>query len=81
MEAAHVDQGPSAGALGDESAGGTYGQEGWIYQAYTPIPCFGGSYVTIGSWVVGDEPAGIGIREDATPITCNTSHFVPHYFI
>jgi glutathionylspermidine synthase len=62
-------------------AGGTYGQEGWIYQAYTPIPCFEGSYVTIGSWVVGDEPAGIGIREDTTPITCNTSHFVPHYFI
>jgi glutathionylspermidine synthase len=62
-------------------AEGSYGQEGWIYQAYTPIPCFGGSYVTIGSWVVGDEPAGIGIREDATPITCNTSHFIPHYFV
>jgi glutathionylspermidine synthase len=62
-------------------AGGSYGQEGWIYQAYTPIPCFAGSYVTIGSWVVGDEPAGIGIREDATPITCNTSQFVPHYFV
>ena len=25
--------------------------------------------------------AGIGIREDATPITCNTSRFVPHYFV
>lgn len=61
-------------------AGGNYGEEGWIYQAYTPIPCFEGNYVTIGSWIVGDEPAGIGIREDATPITCNTSHFVPHYF-
>jgi glutathionylspermidine synthase len=62
-------------------AGGSYGQEGWVYQAYTPIPCFDGSYATIGSWVVGDQPAGIGIREDATPITCNTSRFVPHYFI
>jgi glutathionylspermidine synthase len=60
--------------------GGTYGEEGWIYQAYTDIPRFDDSYVTIGSWIVGDEPAGIGTREDATPITRNTSRFVPHYF-
>ncbi len=61
--------------------GGSYGEEGWIYQAYTPVPRFGDSYATIGSWIVGDEPAGIGIREDSTPITRNTSHFVPHYFV
>jgi glutathionylspermidine synthase len=61
--------------------GGSYGDEGWVYQAYTPIPRFGDSYATIGSWVVGDEPAGIGMREDATPITRNTSRFVPHYFV
>ena len=60
--------------------GGTYGAEGWVYQAYTPLPRFGDSYAVIGSWVVGDEPAGIGIREDVTPITRNSSHFVPHYF-
>ena len=60
--------------------GGSYGEEGWIYQAYTEIPRFDDSYVTIGSWIVGDEPAGIGLREDATPITRNTSRFVPHYF-
>ena len=46
---------------------GSYGDEGWVYQAYAPIPRFGDSYVTIGSWIVGDEPAGIGMREDATP--------------
>jgi glutathionylspermidine synthase len=61
--------------------GGTYGQEGWVYQAYTEIPRFDDSYATIGSWVVGDEPAGLGMREDATPITRNTSRFVPHYFV
>ncbi|HXX84504.1 MAG TPA: glutathionylspermidine synthase family protein [Casimicrobiaceae bacterium] len=61
-------------------ADGTYGQEGWIYQAYTPIAHFDGIYTVIGSWVVGDEPAGMGIREDATPITRNSSRFVPHYF-
>ena len=30
--------------------------------------------------IVGDAPAGIGMREDDTPITRNTSRFVPHYF-
>jgi glutathionylspermidine synthase len=63
------------------AADGDYGAEGCIYQAYTPIPRFGDDYVTIGAWIVGDEPAGIGMREDATPITRNTSRFVPHYFL
>jgi glutathionylspermidine synthase len=44
------------------------------------VPEFDGRYPVIGAWVVGDEPAGIGIREDATPITTNASRFVPHYF-
>ncbi len=61
--------------------GGSYGDEGWIYQSYVQIPRFGDGYATVGSWVVGDEPAGIGIREDSTPITRNTSRFVPHYFV
>ena len=60
---------------------GSYGEEGFIYQAYTPIPQYGDSFTTIGSWVIGDEPAGIGIREDESPITKNTSRFIPHYFI
>ena len=40
-----------------------------------------GPVVWGGAWIVGDEPAGIGIREDETPITRNTSRFVPHYFL
>lgn len=63
------------------SEGGSYGEEGWVYQSYVEIPRFGDVYATIGSWVVGDEPAGVGVREDSTPITRNTSHFVPHYFV
>jgi glutathionylspermidine synthase len=63
------------------SEGGSYGEEGWVYQSYVEIPRFGDVYATIGSWVVGNEPAGIGVREDSTPITRNTSHFVPHYFV
>ena len=59
---------------------GDYGAEGFIWQAYHELPRFDGNYTVIGSWVVGDEPAGIGIREDASPITRNSSRFVPHYF-
>jgi glutathionylspermidine synthase len=59
---------------------GEYGSEGRIYQGFAPIPRFGDDYVTIGAWIIGDEPAGIGMREDASPITRNTSRFVPHYF-
>jgi glutathionylspermidine synthase len=62
-------------------ADGEYGKEGFVYQQYAPVPCFDGHYTTVGAWIVGDEPAGIGLREDATPITMNTSQFVPHYFV
>jgi glutathionylspermidine synthase len=34
----------------------------------------------IGSWIVGDRAAGMGIREDASPITRNSSRFIPHWF-
>lgn len=61
-------------------AEGSYGEEGYIYQQYTPIANFDGNFVTIGSWIIGDEPAGMGLREDASEITMNTSRFVPHYF-
>jgi glutathionylspermidine synthase len=60
---------------------GEYGAEGFIWQAYHALPRFGGNHPVIGSWIVGEEPAGIGIREDDSPITKNTSRFVPHYFV
>ena len=59
---------------------GEYGEEGFIWQAYHELPRFGPNYCVIGSWIVGEAPAGIGIREDDTPVTRNTSRFVPHYF-
>jgi glutathionylspermidine synthase len=59
---------------------GTYGEEGYISQRYARLPCFDGNYPVIGSWVVGGEPAGIGIREDRSEITTNCSRFIPHYF-
>ncbi|MEO7405130.1 MAG: glutathionylspermidine synthase family protein, partial [Burkholderiales bacterium] len=41
---------------------GDYGAEGFVYQAYAPIFSADGQYAVLGSWVIGDEPAGIGIR-------------------
>jgi glutathionylspermidine synthase len=63
-----------------ENTEGSYGAEGYIYQEARQLPCFEGSYALVGSWVVNGLAAGIGIREDKTPITKNTSKFVPHYF-
>ena len=74
---ANVDLHTSRGIL---SQPGTYGAEGIVYQAYSPLPDFNGNYPVIGSWIVGDEAAGIGIRESTQQITTNTSRFVPHYF-
>ncbi|HJQ57586.1 MAG TPA: glutathionylspermidine synthase family protein [Vineibacter sp.] len=59
---------------------GAYGQEGYIYQAYSKLPVNDGQHAVVGSWVIAGQPAGIGIREDPTPITHNFSRFVPHYF-
>ena len=55
-----------------------YGEEGYIRQALHPITRFDGNYPILGAWMVGDEPAGIGIREDRSRVTRNLSRFVPH---
>ena len=59
---------------------GGYGGEGFVYQGIAPLPAFDNRYPVIGAWIVGDAAAGIGIREDDSPITRNSSRFVPHYF-
>jgi glutathionylspermidine synthase len=59
---------------------GPYGAEGYVYQQWLELPQVDGRYAVIGSWVIAGVPHGIGIREDATPITRNTSRFVPHFF-
>jgi glutathionylspermidine synthase len=53
---------------------------GRIYQAASKMPVFDAMHPVIGSWVVSGKAAGIGMREDAAPITTNASRFVPHYF-
>jgi glutathionylspermidine synthase len=70
------------GADGDQfSVDGPYGEEGAIVQALHPLPQIDGNYTVLGSWVVGGKPAGLGIREDSTPVTRDTSRFVPHAII
>ncbi len=59
---------------------GPYDAEGYVYQAYAPLPVFEGNHAVVGSWVIASQPAGIGMREDNGPITRNTSRFVPHLF-
>ncbi len=49
-----------------------------VDQAFHPLPSFDGRYPLVGSWVVGDSAAGLGMREDRTLITQNSSSFVPH---
>lgn len=57
-----------------------YDRAGYVLQQWMDIPSFDGFTPVIGSWVVGDESAGMGIREDNNLVTGNNSHFVPHYF-
>lgn len=52
-----------------------------VLQRSHPLPCFDGHYPLVGSWVIGDRAAGIGMREDSTLITRNTSRFVPHVIV
>ncbi len=72
-------EGANISAPGIETPG-PYGADGVVYQAWAELPCVDGRYPVIGSWVVGGRSVGIGIREDDTPITRDTSRFVPHLF-
>ena len=67
-----------------EPGGTEQGQDGGydgraILQAVHAPPIFDGRHAIVGSWVVGDEPAGMSVREDTGRITRNTSSFVPHF--
>jgi glutathionylspermidine synthase len=58
-----------------------YGGEGYVRQQLCPLPEFDGRFPVIGAWIVGDEPAGMGVREDATPLTGARARFVPHVIL
>lgn len=60
---------------------GVYGNEGYIYQQLFELPSFENNYPVIGSWIIGQQPAGMGIRESNGLITDNLSRFIPHLIV
>ncbi len=60
---------------------GPYGAEGFVRQAMAPLPEFNGNFTVLGSWIVAGQACGIAMREDASPITKNSSRFLPHAII
>lgn len=59
--------------------GGPYAEGArWILQEAADLFASPHGHAVIGSWIVGEEACGVGIREDASPITMNTSRFLPH---
>lgn len=75
-EGANITLRTPAGTI--EGKNENYGAEGYVIQELAMLPKFGDSYPVIGSWIIAGRPAGMAIREDASPITQNLSRFVPH---
>jgi glutathionylspermidine synthase len=61
-----------------QASGGDYGEEGYVFQQYSPLPDYGGNRPILGTWIIGGQAAGMGIRECDRLITDNSSRFVPH---
>lgn len=59
---------------------GEYGEEGFIFQQYFALPDFNGFRPVLGSWLIGGETAGIGIKETRHFVHDNLSGFCPHFF-
>jgi glutathionylspermidine synthase len=57
---------------------GDYGAEGYVFQQLAPVPVYDGKRPVIGSWIIGQDAGGMGIRESDGWVTGNTSRFVPH---
>jgi glutathionylspermidine synthase len=67
----------------DVETPGDYGSEGFVYQATAQLPEYDAGDGTlrrpvIGSWIIGHEAGGMGVRETSGYVTTNLSQFVPH---
>ena len=60
---------------------GDYGAEGYVYQSLDLSQAFNDMHPVLGLWIVDNEAAGLGIREESRRITTNASRFVPHWFV
>jgi glutathionylspermidine synthase len=52
-----------------------------VYQGLAPMKSHDGRYPVYGTWIVNGVACGLGIREDETMVTQNTSRFVPHQMV
>ena len=66
----------TGGVYGDVQMGG-----GYVYQLFDPLPEFDGFRPALGAWIVGDNAAGLGIRETAGLVTDDGAAFVPHRIV
>ncbi len=66
------------GRVWHETAGDYPGPHVW--QQYVPVRSFDGFTPVVGSWMINGYAAGLGVREDTSPVTGNLSRFVPHLF-
>lgn len=64
--------------LSSKKQKGEYNNGAYVYQEYVKPTMYGGRFPVLGSWVIGGEPAGLGIRENSMEITDNLSEFIPH---
>ncbi|MBP3954589.1 glutathionylspermidine synthase family protein [Gemmata sp. G18] len=64
------------------STDGPYQGGPYVYQALaSQLKPHDGRYPVLGSWVVNGEACGMGIREDESLVTGNTSRFLPHQMV
>lgn len=64
---------------GRAETAGPYGGP-YVWQKYSAVPEFSGRRPVLGSWIVGGEPRGLGIRETDGEVTDDLARFVPHLF-
>lgn len=68
----------------DEKSAGEFSEDGYIkdgfiIQAYEPMPRFDDYNLLVGSWLVNNRAVGLGIRADQSKITGRRALFVPHF--
>ncbi len=72
--------GDTSGGFSDLETVGPYENEKLVYQTCVQRDFIDGMMPTLGIWMIGDKSCGMGIREDRSLITGNTSKFTPHLF-
>lgn len=69
----------AAGRVVESAGKRDYDHHPRVIQAYQPLPVFDGFRPVIGAWIIGQQCAGIGLREDRAHITQDLSRFKPHF--